>query len=86
MVNMRINMNIRNHMEPINLIELLMMEEQKALTQKIKDNMGDIAFSKSMKIMQKVNDKTAFAILIYFIYQTIIFFDIMQLIFCNLLS
>jgi hypothetical protein len=30
--------------------------------------MGDIAFSKSMKIMQKVNDKTAFAILIYFIY------------------
>lgn len=27
MVNMRINMNIRNHMEPINLIELLMMEE-----------------------------------------------------------
>lgn len=66
MVNMRINMNFRNHMESINLI--LMMKEQKALTQKIKENIADIAFSKSMKIMQKVNDKTAFPILIYFIY------------------
>lgn len=60
MDNMKINMNIKNHMVPINLIDLSMMERQKVLMQRIKENMVDTAFSKSMKIMQKANDKTVF--------------------------